>query len=421
MKNNVEAFDLFQYLLQFSYEPLIRCRIDFAGHIDFDILTQAVTRSMDSVPLLRCCFDDSRLRPRWVERDFTGEDIVHLVNAEKNKSIDEQITFYYSSNIDFISEPQLKIYVVRKTEGDTLCIIINHMICDGAGFKQYLYLLSELYTKLKNNKTLPVTVLHPRGLDLLISHLTLKEKWKILSTEPENEGLINTHRQIGMGIGSDGKKPYMEARVITKERFEKLRVYGKTRGATLNDLLMTLFSRSFCKNTQTEKIAFPSTMDLRRFIPADKHHGISNFSTNCMCLISVKADDPFIVTLKQVSEQMQNYKSSNIPLRGIIWWYYCARLIPFWYLKRNKDILKPPIVSFTNLGILDSSLLCFDDLFINSAYLSTAFKRSPFFQLIVSTYRDRIILGCSYYGDNDNKRWIDGIFDDIFSEMESLE
>ena len=421
MRNNVEAFDLFQYLLQYSYEPLIRCRIDFAGHLDLDVFTEALTHSMDTVPLLRCCFDDSRPRPRWVERDFTGKDIVHLVNADINKNIEEQITFYYSSNIDFKSEPQLKIYIVRKAEGDTLCIIINHMVCDCAGFKQYLYLLSELYTKLKNKKTLPIAVLHPRGIDLLISHLTLKEKWKILSTKPENEDLINAHTQAGMGISNNGKTPYMEVRVVTKDQFQKLRHYGKTRGVTLNDLLMTLFSRSFCKNTHTEKIAFPSTMDLRRFIPADKHYGISNFSTNCICLISIKADDPFTVTLEQVSEQMNIYKSTDVPLRGIIWWYSCARLIPFWYLKRHREILKPPIVSFTNLGILDSNLLCFDDMFINNAYLSTAFKRSPYFQLIVSTYRDSFVLGCSYFGDSDNKRWTDSVFDDIFSEMESLE
>lgn len=36
-----------------------------------------------------------------------------------------------ASEIDIAHGPQLKIYIHREKTSDTLCIIMNHMICDG--------------------------------------------------------------------------------------------------------------------------------------------------------------------------------------------------------------------------------------------------------------------------------------------------
>jgi NRPS condensation-like uncharacterized protein len=131
-KYRVEIFDIWQYLCQTVYEPLIRCRIDFSNHIDENRLKKAVTLSLDAVPLINACFDGRSFRPRWIKRSFTGCDIVHVVEADLDTN--KQIISLFSSNIDFAAEPQLKIHLIKKPDGDTACVIINHMICDGAGF-----------------------------------------------------------------------------------------------------------------------------------------------------------------------------------------------------------------------------------------------------------------------------------------------
>jgi NRPS condensation-like uncharacterized protein len=120
-----EPFDLWQYLGKTSFKPIIACRIDFAGTIDPDILTQAVTHSLNTIPHVGYCFDDSRNRPSWVAKGFTGKDMVQSVRAEGNS--EEQIKRLILADVDYTRRPQLMITVLRRAGQDTLCAVISHM------------------------------------------------------------------------------------------------------------------------------------------------------------------------------------------------------------------------------------------------------------------------------------------------------
>lgn len=133
MRYKTEVFDLWQHLCRDVYDPLIRCRIDFEGFVDEEILRRAVTVSIKTIPMIGLCFGGGRFRPRWTDKGFTGSDIVSVIESALNPEKD--ILKYLSGVIDFPNEPQLKIFVVRRAEGDTLCVIISHIACDGAGFK----------------------------------------------------------------------------------------------------------------------------------------------------------------------------------------------------------------------------------------------------------------------------------------------
>ncbi len=55
---------------------------------------------------------------------------------------------FLTQKIDEKKGPQLAIKLFRYKNGcSTLCIILNHMICDAAGFKQLLYLFCEKYNQ----------------------------------------------------------------------------------------------------------------------------------------------------------------------------------------------------------------------------------------------------------------------------------
>lgn len=419
MKYKVEAFDIWQYLCKIIYEPLIRCRIDFAGHIDLDILKKAVTLSMNTIPLIGCCFNESPMRLRWAEKNFTCEDIVRVVEADTD--VNEQIRHLFSSGIDFTQEPQLKINLIRGTDRDTFCAIISHIVCDGAGFKQYLYLLCELYTKLKNHETISSSTFYPRGIQPLFAGVKLREKISILRSRYDAYDSANKKEQKGVSFSESNPEPYMETRVISKENFERLKSFVKRNHATMNDILMALFAKAFCKNTDTKRIMLSATMDLRKFISPGENFGISNFSSNCMCHFTAAEHDLLTDTLKQVSEQMKLHKSGKNILKSVLLWNFLVHLLPYCLLKRYfTKIVTLPIISFTNLGILDKSLLCFDNSVVKSAYLTASIKPSPYFQIAASTYNDCCILSCNFYGSSDDKKWVDGLLDDILAEIETL-
>jgi NRPS condensation-like uncharacterized protein len=418
-KYKVEIFDIWQYFAKPGYEPLIRCRIDFANHIDADILKKAVTLSFNAIPLISCRFDDTSRRPRWIEKKFTGDDIVHLVNAHHDT--DEQITGLLASDIDFATEPQLKLYLVRRNDGDTLCAIINHMICDGAGFKEYLYLLSKLYSDCKSRGDAPVPEYNSRGIKPLFADITLAEKIRIMRSSYDAYDSSITTEQAGVAFEEGADSPFMQTRAIAPDDFAKIKNFAAQNGVTVNDMLMTAFARAFCSDTGTDKIKFSCTMDLRKYIPAGEKHGICNLSTNCMCGISVRENDPFASTLKQVFEQMQSHKSNDNILKSVMLWNLAVHLLPYRFLERNYNkVVTYPIISFTNLGIISRESLCFEDSPIKSAYLTASIKAAPHLQMTVSTYGDSCTLGCNIYGADCDKKWVEQLLDGVVTELFNL-
>ena len=419
MKHKVEAFDIWQNMCQAIYEPLIRCRIDFEGHIDTGTLKQAVTSSIQAVPLIGCCFDDSQNRPRWVEKNFSGEDMVAVVEADDDAN--EQIARLFSSGIDFAKEPQLKIFLVRKNTGDTLCVIISHIVCDGMGFKEYLYVLSNLYTKLKHNESIAYPMLYARGIKPLFGKVTLKEKIRILLSRFDAYDPANQKEQQGVSFDETNREPRMETRNIPTVEFARLKIFAKSNNATVNDILMAMFARAFCKNSGTGKIMLPSTIDLRKFIPTGTNYGVSNYASNCMCHISVKSEDSLADTLRQVSNQMRTHKAGNSILKSVLLWDMAVRFLPYGFLKRNFTKIVPfPKISFSNLGVIDEALLCFDRAPIESAYLTASVKSDPYLQITASTCHGRCTLSCNFYGSNHDKEWVDRILDDIREETKAL-
>jgi NRPS condensation-like uncharacterized protein len=158
-------------------------------------------------------------------------------------------------------------------------------------------------------------------------------------------------------------------------------------------------------------------MNLRKYIPAAAY-GIGNLSTNCMCNIAIQAQDLFTDTLMQVSEQMQRHKANKDILKSVMLWNLIVHIVPFPFLKRQyAKVVKQPVVSFTNLGIINNESLHFEDAVIADVYLTASIKPSPFFQLTVSTYNDRCTLSCNIYGDDGDKKWVDRFLADVCSEL----
>ncbi len=415
----VEIFDLWQYLCKTAYEPLIRCRIDFSKHIDEYILRDAVTLSFNAVPLISCCFESTSGPPRWLKKDFTGEDIVFLVEEEKDS--ERQINRLLSSNIDFASEAQLKIFLIRNDTCDTACIIINHMICDTAGFKEYLYILSSIYNGINNSDHISLPEYNSRGICTLFADMTIKEKVNILSSRYDAYKRSSLRKQKGVSFNSRSTSPLIINTTLSRNDFQQILTYAQINEVTINDIIMTSFARSYCHISGIEHILLPCTMDLRRHASSEKIV-IGNLSTNCMCHIQVNKNDNFADTIKQVSSQMNYHKSNRYILKSVMLWYLAARLLPFRFLRKHfTDIVNIPLVSFTNLGIINRELLTFADDNIKSIYLTASIKPSPYLQLTASTYNGTCTLGCNIYGSNADRKWVENLLDKVCAEMKSLD
>jgi NRPS condensation-like uncharacterized protein len=410
-KIKAESFDIMQYFYGSVHEPLIHALIRFSGSIDEAALKKAVTLSMDAVPPLRCCFNTTGRRPFWEDRGFTGEHIVRCVAAEISDDL-SQAKKLLAETIDPEREPQLKIHILRSKTFDTLCIIMSHLVCDGSGFKEYLYLLSRLYLACANGETTPKLYAAPRGTGQLFKSFNLPQKLRI-ALQKYNASILK--QQTVYRLQGDAGNPFFVTRKIQNGEAAKIKEAGRRYGSTLNDMMLAAYIRVLSRRTGEKRIVMPCPVDLRKYIPGGRS-AICNLTTNYICDITVGENDSFDQTAAQVAEQMKWQKESTACLKSVILLETAFKLIPFRSMRKKfNKLFTIPVISYTNLGIVDKDKL-FGGL-VTDMFLTGAVKYVPYFQLAVLTFDGAMTLSCNLYGTCKDKEAIEEFLKDVHHEM----
>ncbi len=416
-KIQAEAFDVMQYFYSTVHEPLIHCMISLAGHVNETIFKKAVDLSFGAIPLLRYCFDTTGRHPYWVEQDFTAQDMVNVVAADSDP--EEQRQRLLATTIDPACEPQLKIYILREQDNDTLCMIINHMICDGAGFKEYLYLLCDLYTRCTNQTTIePKLQAAPRDARLLTADFSFMEKLRNWFSPNDT---ATPYQQLTFPLQGDPKRPlFVTEQILTKD-FLAIKGAAQSLNVTVNDMILAAYIRVLAKKLGTDHIRIPCPVDLRKYIPAGRKFGITNLTSNFICDITIPRDEAFEETVAKVNIQMKRQKAGTGWLKGIMMLEFFYHSLPFRICQKLfHHTFTIPVISFTNLGIIDQNLLHFGTLQIKDAYLTGAVKYVPYFQIAVSTYDNCCTLSSNLYGTPDDKEIVKGFLTQVKEELLNL-
>lgn len=410
-KIRTEAFDLMQYFYSSAHNPLIRALVRFQGRLDPDLLRRAVDLSASSVPQIRCVF--SSQTHGWEDRGFRADAIVRVAeNAETGAA--ERLLL---DTIDLDSEPPLKVHLVRGLESDTLCVIISHLVADGAGFKQYLYLLASLYRRCEEN---PGFIVPPepqdRGLGQIFRGLGLMERIRILRSPVKIE---KQEQEMFLPMEEKQGDPVTVLRRVSEEIFSALKQDVKKSGITVNDLLMTAYGRTHQKLTGCPDFTIPCPVDLRKYLPEGAHCGVCNLTSSYLCRFTVKKGEPFRETLQKTAAQMSAQKENQNCLKGPMVLGLLSAVLPYSTAKKTFDRkFTIPVISFTNLGVLDGKRLEFGNVKIEDAYLTTAVKHPPSFQVSVSTLGGCCTLSSSLYATEQNRGVAERFLDGMILELE---
>ena len=410
-----QPFDCMQYFYGAVQEPRIRCLIRVQGSISETVLKRAAGLSVGAVPLIGCVFDEKH--HCWRKRGFTGEDIVHV--AECADESDDAAFRFLLTGIDHTREPQVKITLLRGKTSDALCIVINHMVCDGAGFKEYLYLLGKLYTHCeKGEDPVPPLPFGRRDLGQLLQNLSFAEKLRIFFSKSH---FSKPDPAMVMPAREDSSTPVIAAASVEKEPFDKICRYAKDNRVSINDILLTAYLRALRRVTGCKRITVPCPVDLRKYKKAEQRCGICNLTGNYICSAEISPEEAFDVTLRKVSSQMQAQKTDNACLKGPMLFDLMFHTLPIRALRNLFYRISPvPVTSYTNLGILDDGKLRFGNRVVENAVISTAVKKSPYFQLSMSTFRGRCTLTSSFYGSDADRKQIGGFLNRIVEEITGL-
>lgn len=411
-----------------NYQIQTIMRLD--GTLDYERLERAVRLSIETEPVLGCRFVESN-PPYWKRRD--DMDKIKFCSLEETDNEDEAVKRFIESPLDMDKDLMVKLKLIRSGNCDTLCVKVNHACSDGGGVKEYIILLAEIYSAIEGDDSAyrPKPRIGGRkDQDRLFNALgienpeygwnPLPEAHRSVWTFPWKKGRTNAARYTVC------KFPAGLSDVISR--------YGKTKGATVNDLLLTAYYRAMFEISNTLyniPMDITTTIDLRRYLPNNKAEAIRNFSGGFVTRVERIVGESFEGTLSRIVDITGNIKNGLPGLQNAIggecvekmsflhinaYFKYTAavtEMTEFWSILPTLTCLP----GLSNLGIISRDLIKFGDNNVTDAYVLPPAIRDPGFLLLAGTYNGVLTLSTGYYKGSVRRKDMQRLLDKIKDEL----
>lgn len=362
----VEPLDLMQWINTKYHDPFIHALLEFEAPLDPERLIQAVDALADAFPLLKCSYDPGS--NTFVEPDyFTGRSLLRVDGAAGRDTL---LTEALDAGRRLL---QLTL------SNNRLVITVSHMLCDGSGFKQLLYLLCGLYNGTSGEA---LDGLMTRGLSQLTKDLTGTGAitLKMLLS------MLGNYKSRPVYAKAGCEEPYVIQRTIDRETMSRVHGSAKSQGATLNDVFLTAYARALGSLYGLKKIHIPCTVDLRKY--AKTGTGIANLTGTYNLNIKIRDGAPFPETLADASALMQKQKKTRNDIAGpmlLVSKYEKSTLEQF--LRLYGGMETSASADYTNLGLWDDKKLAFAGAPLKNVVGYSGLNKAPSFQIAVSTFR----------------------------------
>jgi len=385
-----ESLDFVEAAHRHKVYPLMYCHIEFEGNLDISRLQSAIAQSCQYVPEIFYTYDFAR--GRFIDKGFTVNDTISRTSDLPQWELDKK--------------PQLQI--VMNDEEKKMIIGMSHILTDGEGFLQYLYLLSFLYS----GHTPAFPLENCRDITSILKDIHIGR-----STE-------QTRQQKHISVlplreNSRGKQLFCLCSHIAPKDFSSLYNKSKKRNATLNDVFMTAYARVISRLQKIQTVTIPCPADLRRFSPMPEKLSVANMTgIYRKIVVEMKPQHSFDEILSQVHIEMDLQKSRYRCFVGIRPLDRAFRKIPHPVMAQSiKWIYRLLPVSYTNFGEIDHTKLSFKGCKIKSCYTTGTYRLPPDFQLSISTFQNVCTLNCTLIGQDKDRITAQHILDKVKNEM----
>ncbi|MFC9712565.1 condensation domain-containing protein [Paenibacillus sp. NPDC056933] len=418
----VEAQDMMNYIYRsFIGNQQISYVLKFEGRLDPNLLNEAIQITVGLQPILACRFVEDPVRPYWKKAEMAVSAEIRLGSLEE--SLDEAVASYIVEKNDFESGPAMRAALFRGSS-DVLCIKIFHACCDAAGFKEYLLLLSEVYSQLnvgsKAEFACPYT--GERSQQRLFDAVGIVDYQTMLNPKDMPEPTWGVPSQPG-----SNEFPHVSMRRLDKELFIELRNISKQKAVTINDLLVTAFYRGlfkvvdYDKEEETKEISL--TVNLRRYLEDNVMDPVSNLSGMAYIAILPQEHEPFDQTLEKVVVALGHAKSDLFGIQPAIGMEmlstYGFNASFQWLQQQSMTAIqsKKATPCITNFGTLSADTIYFGDQEVVDAYMIPPIIYSPHFALGANTYNNQLTLSVGYHQSSNNQETVNRFLDEVVASL----
>jgi NRPS condensation-like uncharacterized protein len=420
MDYSAEVFDQFQQLCDVKgfNDHQVHCVLRFEYLPDAEILKKAVISSIEAIPILGTRYIQGA-RPRWTSlnpSDFGRAFVIARTEIELEE--------FLGSRVDESLGPQVRVCIL-KSSPFAVAFKMNHMVCDAAGFKEYLYFLCNVYSKLMADPEFrPAPIIGDRSIREVLKRFGMAAKLKCLFFQSKENNLTGGAR---FPLSSSGEaRPFILTRKLGRRRTAELKDFARAKGATLNDVVLTAYYRCLFQRlalSPGSEIQIPVMVDMRRYLKkGGEFVSLTNLASTVITQLAYWPEERFEATLVRVKAIVDKKKGSNIGLNGFIKLDLMHRILGGRVANRAlMSILKNPLICMTNVGILDSAQIAFGDLRPRDAFLCGSIKYKPYFQMAISSYDGELTLSVNLLGSANDRNRILSFFDEIDAELRSYE
>lgn len=420
MNYGAEVFDQIQLLFDSNgfNDHQLHCILRFDHGLNDDVLKKAVIASIEAIPILGTRYI-ACARPHWKSldpKDFSRAFFVARAETE--------LEDFVVSHVDEGLGPQVRVCILNSAPF-IIALKMNHMVCDAADFKKYLYFLSTTYSRVIADPTYrPASITGDRSIDRVLKQFGSRVKLKSLLMQGKENNLTGGAR---FPLSNDGPmRPFILVRKLPREKVATLKDCGKAKGATLNDVVLTSYYRCLFQRLALSpgtKLRIPIMVDMRRYIgKTGELESLTNLSSTVSTELEYKPGERFEETLCRAKSVMDQKKGTNLGLNGFIKLNLIYRVLGDRIANRLlKSMLKNPLICMTNIGVLDSALMSFGGLTPKDAFLCGSIKYKPYFQLAISSYDGELTLSANLLGSTKDRNCILSFLADIDAELSSWE
>jgi NRPS condensation-like uncharacterized protein len=239
---NVTAQDVYNYLASKVFADQQLCMVlKLSGQVDENSFAKVMRLTLDQEPVLGSRFVENGSNPYWERR----EDIEQITISAlvENSSPEQEIQAFINEAKHADVDPLITSRIFREKKTDTICVKVNHSVCDAGGLKEYVSILSDVYGMSLNN---PNYCIKPnllgrrdqsqvfdsiKDVDSVVPGAGPRPNWIF----PQKEGTLPLHSILR----------------LPRERFEAVKKYAHDKKATINDVLLTGLYRAFFEINNT--------------------------------------------------------------------------------------------------------------------------------------------------------------------------
>jgi len=419
-RRKAQIWDRMEYLSEPYNNYHMYCIMELDGNIDEGLLKKAIEESFSVFPILKSRFDEGAWAPKWIEEAEYASEFILVVNSE-NIALEKRK--FYEDEIDETKPCQVKAKIIRTKRNDILCFAMNHMICDAAGFKEYLYALSDIYMMIeKDNDYSADYVLDGNRsavgfyFDFIKRQTSFKKKIEVLLKAQNHR---KYEAEIPLSNGGE-IQPDIATKSIDAERFNRIKDYGKQHGATINDMFLTAFYITVAEyvKQKIDVIKIPCMVDLRRFDENKETDALYNLTSTLIVGIEGGVDDGFDDTLFKIQSKMNDLILDFKALNGYLYLIGMFEVMPSVAIHALiKKIFSNFPIAYSNLGIIDDKKLIFGSVKVNDCFMTGSIKKKPHFWMAFSTFKKKATLSINLDGNLEDFELINKFLEDMIRKL----